>query len=81
MKVEIERIDNGFILNHISGDAEQAGVMVFEEQESHKDAFTDLATLQRLLYCVCEAFGYHGSKHDKRRLFVRIENQHEENND
>jgi hypothetical protein len=79
MKIEIERTDNGFIFKHTSGDPDQDGVMVYEERESHEDDFIDLDTLQSLLFAVCESFGYYGSKHDRRRLFVKIVNQFDKN--
>ena len=67
MKLTLGRVRNGYILTS------EEGVEVFEETPD-----TELKALQALLYSVCEALGYFGSKHDSERLFVEIRKQNDE---
>ncbi len=63
-KLIIEQVSNGWITRHEEG-AEVHCIDVDKELEG----------MQSLLYSVLEFCGYYGSKHDERRLFIRIERQ------
>jgi len=64
MKITISRVINGYVLTS------EEGVSVHEESPDN-----ELHTLRDLLYNVCDALGYNGSKHDAERLFIEIRKQ------
>lgn len=74
MKIEIERVENGTIIS-------------YEEEGKRQQVFTidqycvDLDSLKNLSYMhyvIGELLGFHGSKHDKYRLFHQIIEQETE---
>ena len=77
--LRITKVDNGFVLSW-DEEADEDHIiprsLVVEESAHHE--FSEIDAMQRLLWEVMEHFGYYGSKHDKKRLFVRIEEQHED---
>ena len=71
-KLTIERVENGFVLE---GDFKQDGGsyhMVFEEYDNE---FGEIEAMQKVLFEVIEYFGLVGSKHDKKRIKVVIDEQ------
>ena len=73
-KLSIEQAENGFLLE---GDFKKDGSiskMVFEEDE---DKFGGINALQKVLWEVIEYFRLVGSKYDKKRLEVIINEQNE----
>ena len=72
MKITIERLSNGYLI--CGGDEQQAVYQHINEEED-----ICLNALQGAIYDILERLGYHGSKHDRRRLFVNIINQFDEN--
>lgn len=67
--IEIEKVANGYIVTDLSDEIEKT---VIEDPED--DAW-DVKAGQKLLYAVMNHFNLMGSKHDKFRLKVIIENQ------
>lgn len=69
MKLIIERISNGFI---IEGESLIEGDEVIEKQVIEEDEIRDCKSVQKMLYAVMEYFGLEGSKHDPERVRVEI---------
>lgn len=67
MKLEIEQVDNGFIVRSLS---EDTVITVFEDRDN-------LEHYRDMCYHVLECLGYIGSKHDKERLKVEIIKQND----
>jgi hypothetical protein len=68
MKVTVEKLANGFLINDEEG---QASVYQYKNEE--EDICLD--ALKETVYDILERLGYFGSKHHARRLFVKIINQ------
>jgi len=77
--VEIEKVDNGYIVsipNFIDGNGnEYAANFVYEEDE--QDKFGDLKAFSEALWELVDFFGQYGSKHDAKRLRIKIEDKEE----
>ena len=71
----IKKVGNGYILRGHFGDSDFETEVVHEVMEG-EDAEID--TMELVLWDVIEYFGMCGSKHDKRRLRVRIEETKDE---
>lgn len=67
MKVEIEEVENGYIVKG------EGGTEVIEAKECEDEI--DCDALQTLLYVVMDKLGIHGSKHHKRRVVIEIRSQ------
>ncbi len=74
-EITIRKVQNGFRLSWYE-DIDEGQVkeqeLVVEEPDTE---FGEIEAMQSLLYAVKEYFGHYGSKHDKKRLFINIEDQ------
>jgi hypothetical protein len=72
--MKIERASNGFILTHpnyyLDGEEQIETKEVFE---TDKDELQELESVVNMLYSILEWSGYAGSKHDKHRIRITIE--------
>lgn len=69
-KTIIEKVDNGYIVtDEVDGGVEAK--YVFSDED-------EFICMVNMLHQIKANFGLHGSKHDERRIFVEIVNQHEE---
>jgi hypothetical protein len=85
MKLEINRVDNGYVVNYSEDD--NLKVCVFEEREediyqSEKNFGTyslndNLTVMENLLYFVLEYFGVISSKHNDNNITINIEKNNE----
>ena len=66
-KLEIRKIDNGYVLKGKFGDSD----LITEQNIEEKDGeFGGLESMEDLLYEVMEYFGYCGSDHDQERIRI-----------
>lgn len=69
-KIEIIKANNGYILTYMEDLGESTiRRIVFEEKENELEAMVDV------LNFIQKFFGLGGSKHDKERIFVEINNK------
>ena len=76
-EINIRKVENGFVL---SWEEELEDRILIGKESIVEDLdtdFSEIETLQRLLWEITEHFGYYGSKHDKKRLCIEIEDQDE----
>jgi len=69
-KLEIERVENGYILKGKFNGAEEETSVVVAEGENE---FSDLESMRDLLYQIKEYFGVYYSKHSKRNIVINQE--------
>ena len=69
MRLTIERVSNGFLVRN----EEDLSVTVFQEPDD--DYFSIVEAGHGMLWEIIDFFGLYGSKHDAKRLAVRIEKQ------
>ena len=69
-KIIIEPVYNGFIVTD-SLHPEEQNRMVFSFHEGIKESVVNM------LNNIKEVLGFGGSKHDEKRIFIRLENQHD----
>ena len=67
MKIIIEKVGNGYI---VDGVADDGALIVVEEREY--DEHADVEAGHRLLWHIIEGLGLYGSKHDAVRLQAKI---------
>lgn len=81
--INIKEIDNGFIVTGPHPNLEGECVSVYEYPEyAEDDSKEQLETEVRMLYDVKNLLGLFGSKHDKYRVVITIEdNQQQEKED
>lgn len=79
-KLEISKADNGYILKGKFNDSDIETQVIIEEKEGavyddNKDSaqFHDLSAMEELLYNVKNYFAIYYSKHNKRNLIIKIE--------
>lgn len=71
--VNISSEDNGFVVKFISGDEKYT--MVYQEKDNTEpsDIEHDKEHVHNMLWDILEYFGMSGSKHDKKRLYIKYE--------
>lgn len=82
-KLEIRKVQNGYILKGKFGDSDLVDEIIVEEGKEgavfNNDGYghnpTDLTAMRDVLYEVMEYFAVFNSKHDKNILSVNIQNQ------
>lgn len=73
--ITIKRTDNGCVVTYDPENEEDhvdSLCFIFDTTTREKE---DLVGLQTALYQIMEWMGYYGSKHDKYRLFIKMEDQ------
>lgn len=71
--VNISSEDNGFVVKFISGDEKYT--MVYQEKDNTEPSGieSDKEHVHNMLWDILEYFGMSGSKHDKKRLYIKYE--------
>uniref|UniRef100_A0A6H1ZHL5 Uncharacterized protein n=1 Tax=viral metagenome TaxID=1070528 RepID=A0A6H1ZHL5_9ZZZZ len=66
--LEIERVDNGYLLTASDQEGDGPSMRVIEDGD--EGGFVNLTSGENLLWAVMDFFNFGGSKHDKQRIRI-----------
>jgi hypothetical protein len=78
MSISIKRVENGFIVEWQEKEDDDCFVsrkFIFEDKNSTENDDGEIEALQEALLEVKEQLGYFNSKHKKKNLIIKIEEQ------
>lgn len=76
MKVEIERVENGYLITFNEDDLVRKEVIEISEKEyTGDDSKANCEAFQTLCWSLSEILGFYNSKHNQYRLNIEVEKQ------